>query len=186
MKVGILCLQGAFREHREVLDVARRRGGRRAHARAAGRARRADPARRRVDHHEQAARLVVVARRRGRRARRRPAGARHVRGHDPAGPRGRRRSPRSAARSRPSTSRCGATPTDDSAIRSRRCSTSSGSPVGPFRACSSGRPASSTPATTSRCWPGTTATPCSPGRAGSGSRASTPSCRVTSGCTHAS
>ena len=62
MKVGVLALQGAFREHREVLDAL---GVDAVEVRAPeqlGARRRADPARRRVDHDEQAARHVGAAR----------------------------------------------------------------------------------------------------------------------------
>ena len=61
MKVGVLALQGAFREHREVLDALGVEAVEVRTPERARRARRADPARRRVHHDEQAARLVGAA-----------------------------------------------------------------------------------------------------------------------------
>ena len=134
MKVGILALQGAFREHREVLDALGVEAVEVRAPEAARCARRADPARRRVHHHEQAARHVGAARAARRRA---CATACPVLGTCA----GMILLARDVVDGRPDQQsfgvdrhrRCAATPTGASATRSRRRSTSTASPADPFR-----------------------------------------------------
>ena len=170
MKVGVLALQGAFREHAEAFDALGADVVLVQAARAPRGRRRARTPRRRVDDDRQAARLVRPARAADRGARaRRHAGARDLRGPDRAAPTevidGR-------ADQRPlgcSTSRCAATATGARSTRSRRRSRSRASPAARSPACSSARRSSNGRAGGRGARRPRRASPCSSARARSGS-----------------
>ena len=187
MKVGVLALQGAFREHREVLDAL---GVEAVEVRTPEQLGALDALILPGGESTTMSKLLdtSVAARAGRRpARRRPARPRHVRGHDPARARGGRRPRRPASRSAPSTSPCAATPTGASATRSRPHLDIDGLDRRPVPRRVHPRAAASRPrAPASRCSPGTTATRCWRGSDTCGSPASTRSCPATSGSTSCS
>ena len=119
MKVGVLALQGAFREHREVLDAL---GVEAVEVRTPEQLGALDALILPGGESTTMSKLLDSSGAAGaarRAAGRRPAGVRHLRGDDPARARGASTAAPTRSRSAPSTSRCGATPTAASATRSR-------------------------------------------------------------------
>ena len=162
MKVGVLALQGAFREHREVLDAL---GVEAVEVRTPEQLGALDALILPGGESTTMSQLLDTsgcASRSPSALRRRAAGARHVRGHDPARARGARRPSRPGAVRRHRRHGAAQRVRPPARLVRGRRSTSTASPGGPFPGVFIRAPAHrAARATASRCWRRTTASPCS-------------------------